>query len=483
MATGTGDSLSFRDPHNLFVRVGGGAFRLLSPSAADTLRRFERSSIGSRLVSEGHVVGWRWSSESESRNVRDACAAQLPGRDVSLHVAVQVDEHPLISYPWEWPTPLLREAALHTLRVRGDLLREGFDLQDASPVNVQFASPAAPCLIDLGSIVDYEPHPLGWAALRQFVDELLNPLLLAESLGIDSSQTVSLFGSGGANATNIRPLLGIRRRSSPSLLFFHGATNPRRGGGQIGALRGTGRVEAGQAVRVARSQLERLERLVSSIEAGGALGTEWENYAERSHYSSDDLRRKIALAREFVGSGRAAGTVVDLGGNDGLVATALSVDGVRAVTVDPDRGAVARSAARAIAEGAAGSPMSLVGDLRTVDESLGLLGREYPSLASRLAPSVVLLHSVIHHLSITQAIPFDLVVRALRSVAPRAQIEFPLPTDEKVVHLLGRVNRWSGDYSLEAFIAAATRHYGSVEVQGHTSPTRVMIACREGVVG
>lgn len=108
-----------------------------------------------------------------------------------------------------------------------------------------------------------------------------------------------------------------------------------------------------------------------------------------------------------------------------------------------------------------------------------MLGREFPSLVARLAPSTVLLHSVVHHLVITQAVPLDLVARALRSVAPRAQVEFPLPEDDKVRHLLGRVNRWSGDYSLDALLGAMSRHFADVTVQGSTSPTRVMVACSD----
>jgi 2-polyprenyl-3-methyl-5-hydroxy-6-metoxy-1,4-benzoquinol methylase len=397
-------------------------------------------------------------------------------RNLEGFSCIQVDEFPVITYPWEWSFPLFKKMAVETLWLRKTLLDEGFDLQDASPLNIQFSSPTQTCLIDLGSVVDFRIHRLGWAAIRQFADEMLNVLLLSEALQLDTSQIVQAFGFHGVNAALTRDKLSLRRRYSPSLYFFHGATNPRTG--STTATSRPSHLTLSESLRLTKSQSSRIEKLVASIEIPNGLKTEWKDYSTRSHYEDHDLDRKVDLARKFANHLNINGArILDLGGNDGLVSDALVGSGFQALNLDPDHGAVARSTTAALSDMNSSRALSLIGDFRTVNQSKGMFGNEFPSLAQRFRPDAVMLLSVIHHLVITQGVSLDMVADGLRQIAPNALVEFPTIEDEKVRQLISRVDNWTGDYSIDQCRESLGRVFKRVAVLGNTSPTRVMIAC------
>jgi ribosomal protein L11 methylase PrmA len=104
------------------------------------------------------------------------------------HGAPIVVEHPripFVSYPYEWPFPALKAAALFHLDLQIELLAENVMLSDASAYNVQFIGPR-PVLIDLLSLRRYREGEY-WVGLRQFCEQFLNPLLRRCSGGNDES--------------------------------------------------------------------------------------------------------------------------------------------------------------------------------------------------------------------------------------------------------------------------------------------------------
>lgn len=86
---------------------------------------------------------------------------------------------PMVSYPSEWCTAMLKDAALLTCNLQEKLLREGFTLKDAHPWNVLFDG-GAPRFIDIGSIVKTDPRR-SRPFLKEFRSTFLYPLLLMQS--------------------------------------------------------------------------------------------------------------------------------------------------------------------------------------------------------------------------------------------------------------------------------------------------------------
>src|SRR5690606_24598590 len=87
---------------------------------------------------------------------------------------------PVISYPYEWPFAMLREAAVLQLEVLLAALDEGMSLKDGTAYNVQFVG-SRPVFIDIGS---FEAAAGPWPGYRQFCQTMLFPLLIQAHLGV-----------------------------------------------------------------------------------------------------------------------------------------------------------------------------------------------------------------------------------------------------------------------------------------------------------
>jgi hypothetical protein len=122
------------------------------------------SPLFEALTTEGKLVGTR---ELEEALPGDALHGDVAG-------ALEHEVVPFVSYPYEWPFEMLRDAALLQLELVRRAIDAGLMLKDASPYNVQFRG-AAPLFVDVGSfeqLRDGEP----WVAYRQFCTLFLYPL-------------------------------------------------------------------------------------------------------------------------------------------------------------------------------------------------------------------------------------------------------------------------------------------------------------------
>jgi len=91
-------------------------------------------------------------------------------------------EIPFISYYYEWPFSMLKDAALLTLSIQKKALDYNMSLKDATAFNIQFFN-GKPIFIDTLSFEAYqEGKP--WIAYEQFVENFLSPLLLMSKVDV-----------------------------------------------------------------------------------------------------------------------------------------------------------------------------------------------------------------------------------------------------------------------------------------------------------
>ena len=157
---------SFRDHDSRVVVTPEGVFRVLSRAAQEDWTALEASALWRELRAEERVVA-----------TEPAAVDALP--DVLATAAAGALRHariPFVSYPYEWPFSMLRDAALLQLDLNRRALREDLTLKDASPYNVQWRG-AAPVFVDVGSFERLRPDE-PWAGYRQFCMLYLYPLML-----------------------------------------------------------------------------------------------------------------------------------------------------------------------------------------------------------------------------------------------------------------------------------------------------------------
>ncbi len=414
---------SFRDPRSRVLVRGDEVLRGFTAEGLADLDAVESSEFFPALIAEGKVVGTER-------------LAELPDELREWAAVVHHERIPVITYPYEWPFEMLRDAALLQIEVARRALAEGFITKDATSYNVQFDG-TRPVFIDVGS---FEPLRAGepWPGYRQFCELFLNPLVLQSVAGIDFHPW--LRGSlDGIPPTELAPLIRGRHRLNRRLAV-HVLLHARAERGYADAdrerdVRGELR-KAGFGPKVLDAQLDNLARTVRSLR-WRAQASEWSDYTDRSHYTDDDLTAKDAFVAGAVEATKAA-TVLDLGANDGRFSKlALDHGAERAVAVDSDHLVVDRLY-RHLRDTGETRILPLVMNLADPSTGLGWRGMERRAFTDRVRPDLVLCLAVVHHLALTNTVPLELIVDLLADFGAPLVVEFPHRDDPMAARLLAR---------------------------------------------
>ena len=447
---------SFRDPAGQVIEGRDGRiFRSVAPVAVEEYRYVRECGLVDALVVEGGLVA------AEEVDPVEAGVLPPPGGLVLEHPRL-----PFISYPYEWPFSLLKEAALHHLETQIRLLDRGISLSDASAYNVQFKG-AKPVFIDWLSLRRYREGEY-WEGHSQFCEQFLNPLLLAAQLGVPHNAWYRGMQEG-IPARELAALLPRRKRWSPRMqahvllpLRFE-----RRAGSRGEAAK---RTERRPLPRNAyRGLLTQLRRWIKGLEPSGT-DTTWSDYSTLTSYDTAEASRKAESVRSFI-SEAPPEQLWDLGCNTGEFSAIALEEGVRDVIgFDADFGALESACARAQSDRLRFLP--LYQDLANPSPDQGWSQVERRSLArrSRSVGALVAL-AVLHHLAIGRNVPLPRIAAWLVSLAPRGLVEFVPQGDPRVDDLLTLRGDRFADYTPEAWEAAlepyaAIRHVETVSASG-----------------
>jgi SAM-dependent methyltransferase len=398
----TPEPASFRDPEARVVySADGEVLRELSPRAREDWDALESARFFRRALEDGRIVA---TEEVE------------PG-------VLRHERLPFVSYPYEWPFEMLREAALLQLGLLDEALSEGFVLKDGSPYNVQWRG-SEPVFVDVGSFERLrEGEP--WAGYRQFCALFLYPLMLQAYRGV-APQPFLRGSLEGIEPSQARALLPRFRRGVLTHVVLHDRLEAKHAD-----RRRDVRSElkaAGFKKELIQANVRRLRKLVSRLSPKRGR-SEWAGYRGAAPYTDDDAERK----ERFVRSAGAARLAWDLGANDGRFSRAAEAEHV--VAVDGDERVVGELYCALRAEGSK-TILPLVVDLADASPARGWRGAERRRLEERGRPDLVLCLALVHHLAIGRNVPFAELVGWLRSLGGRLVIEFADRDDPMVERLL-----------------------------------------------
>jgi ribosomal protein L11 methylase PrmA len=186
------------------------------------------------------------------------------------------------------------------------------------------------------------------------------------------------------------------------------------------------------------SLLGLIDNLRSTVDAlqWKAAGTEWGEYYEHTNYSPAALEEKQRLVAGLHDQIQPAPRLVwDLGANTGVFSRLASQRGCYTVALDVDAAAVESNylASRASAEI---NLLPLLMDLTNPSAGLGWALRERQSLLERGPVDAVLALALIHHLAISNNLPFSHIARFLSEIGDWLIIEFVPKSDSQVQRLL-----------------------------------------------
>jgi hypothetical protein len=418
------DPGSFRDPLSRVFVTDDAVYRGLSEQGLAEFEAVAGTRFFGDLQREGRVVP------------TEQVAPEAAGLPTEFAGALRHERLPVVTYPYEWTFTMLRDAALAQLEVTRRALTEGFLTKDATSYNVVFRG-TDPVFVDVGS---FEKARTGeqWRGYRQFCELFLNPLVLQAIGGIPFQPLLRGSVHGISPAAAAAVVRGRHRLRWGLVVHVRLQARAER---KALATTADREVEdemkrAGFGPRVIAAQLDNLERTVRKLRWDERASV-WSDYADRSHYTDLDLAAK----EDFVGravAARISPLVLDLGANDGRFSSLALDRGARlAVAVDSDHLVVDRLYRHLRATGER-RLLPLVMDLSDPSPSTGWRSRERPSFTERVRPDLVLCLAVVHHLALTNTVPFDQIVAYLADFGAPLVVELPHRDDPMAARLLAR---------------------------------------------
>jgi hypothetical protein len=380
---------------------------------------------------------------------------------------------PFLSYPYEWPFSMLKDAALLQLELSRRALRADLALKDASPYNVQWRG-ARPVFIDVGSFERLRADE-PWAGYRQFCMLFLYPLMLQAYK--DLPYHAALRGSlDGIPPHDARALLaGERfRKGVLSNVLAHARLESRYAGAEGREVKRDLR-RAGFNRELLAANFAKLEKLVARLE-WKAGETAWTGYGEDNTYDDAAAARKAHFVRAAAAR-RRVGLAWDVGGNDGRYALIAAEAADLVVALDADHATV-DALYRRLRDEEREDILPLVMSVTDPSPDIGWRGRERASLERRGTPELVLCLAIVHHVCITGNVPVREFLDWLRSLDAALVIEFPDRADPMVQRLLsGKREGSNPDYKKALFERALEERF-AIERSVPVSETRTLFEAR-----
>ena len=430
MITSNGNiASSFRDPSGFLFFQDGSIYRQVNTIYKENYDHLIDSGLCETLVDSGLLVS------------HDEVGTVLATTD-SAYKILKPELIPFISYPYEWCFSGLKDAALATLEIQKTALDFEMTLKDSSAYNIQFVK-GKPVLIDILSFDKYREGQT-WVAYRQFCQHFLAPLALMSYRDIRLNQLFRIY-IDAVPLDLASSLLPFRTRfifSLVSHIHLHARSQKHF---------------ADKAVNMSRHRMGRLSflGLIDNLESAvkklkwQPQGTEWTNYYEDATYSADALHQKKQLVAEFLDRLRPK-IVWDLGANTGLFSRIASDKGIQTISFDIDPACVEKNYLECVEKREA-NILPLLLDLTNPSPDIGWQNQERISLLQRGPADTALFLALIHHLAISNNLPFSKVADFLYNICNSLVIEFVPKSDPQVQKLLSTREDIFPNYTQQAF--------------------------------
>lgn len=361
---------------------------------------------------------------------------------------------PFISYPYEWSFSQLKDAALLTLRLQKAAIKYDMSLKDASAYNIQFLN-GQPIHIDTLSFekqVSGEP----WKAYKQFCQHFLAPLALMAYTDIDLAQLLKIYIDGIPLPLTAK-LLPDRAEYNPGLLI-HIRLHARSQQKYADSSR---RIKVTFSANAITGLLNSLERTVKKLRIK-ADNTEWAEYYKFTNYRTTAFSHKKQLVIKMTRKTKAR-LVLDLGANNGLFSRLAAKSAKLVVSADIDPLAVEDNY-QLVKKNLDSGILPIRLDLTNPSPDLGWALAERESITKRCrAVELVMALALIHHLAISNNLPFEHIADYFQKLGLWLIIEFVPKTDSQVKKLLVTREDIFTTYDQAEFEKAFSKYYSIIQ--------------------
>jgi hypothetical protein len=431
-------SSSFRDPSGYVFTDEGIIKRSISPIYFSQYKALKAKNIFERLFNANLLIPHTEISVSDTQ------------------IVIQPEHIPFITFPYEWSFNQYKEAALVTLKLQKFCLENDFSLKDASAFNVAFHKGKA-VFIDTLSF-DFYTENSPWRAYKQFVMHFLGPLVLAKYNGAEALKLMTTF-IDGIPLKQLSAMLPFKTKLNPFLysnIHLLAKFEDRHKEDYTG--------KAKQPKLSKDAQLKIVEALYDYIKNLSINeASEWGNYYAKTNYTDTAFETKATLINKWV-TNLNPKTIIDIGGNDGTFVRRIAHKFDLALVCDIDNNAVDCNYQQLKTDKEI-HMLPLVLDVLNPSASIGFNNNERSSFLNRImsfAPDVTMALAVIHHLTLSGNVPFEMSVQFFASFSKHLIIEFPKRDDSWVQRLLNTKGEFKSHfdfYTIENFEIAFCKEF------------------------
>lgn len=454
---------SFRDPSGFVFKNNGTVYRQINKIYFDNYSLFKGSGLYEVLAKKKMLIAHEEVDFSKEGNDHD-CLILKP------------DKIRFISYPYEWCFSQLKDAALLTIDIQRIAMDHGMILKDASAYNVQFQD-GAPIFIDTLSFESYiEGRP--WTAYRQFCQHFLAPLALMAKRDVRLGQLLRVYIDGipldlaskllpRKTILNLGVLTHLHLHAHAQNSFSESHEKPSKAVNKFSKVSKYGLI----------GLIEGLRKSVENI-VWKPGGTEWGDYYNDTNYSDSSFELKKNLINSFLDI-ISPQNVWDLGANTGVFSRIASDRRIPTIAFDIDPSAVEINY-RKVKKDNESFIQPLLLDLTNPSPGLGWDNLERDALKSRGPVDCVMALALIHHISISNNVPFDNVASFFADVCKKFLIiEFVPKSDSQVKRLLRSREDVFFNYDKENFEKSFYKFFSIKKIESIMGSERFLYLMRK----
>ena len=443
---------SFRDPSGFLFTENKKLFRQINQVYRAEYDLLISSGLYQKLVSEKMLIPHQEIDPTKNYSA-----------DAYKIIEPQKIEN--ISYPYEWSFSELQDAAQLTLNIQKTALEYGLSLKDASAYNVQFLN-GQPIFIDTLSFEKYHEGQT-WPAYRQFCQHFLAPLALMAHKDLRLGQLSRLFidGLDLALASKLLPASTKLNFSLLTHIHLHAKSQQHYADKKI-------KVDQKSMSRLALTALlDSLQSAINKLKFPHAH-TEWGEYYSFTNYSAEAFSHKKELVEEFLDDLKPK-SVWDLGGNTGMFSRLASDRGISTICFDIDLIAVEKNYLYS-KKNKEKNILPLFLDLTNPSPDSGWANQERDSWQKRGPADTIFALALIHHLAISNNLPFDKIANYFSILGNNLIIEFVPKDDSKVQKLLATRRDIFNEYTQENFEKQFSQYFKIEKIKNIPPSKRVL---------
>jgi hypothetical protein len=428
---------SYRDPSGFVYREKGAFYRQINPVYFEEYHTAKNAGIYQKLFDKKWLIPHKEISVDEEK------------------IIILPEQLDFISYPYEWSFSQYKHAAQLTLRIQIFLLENNFSLKDASAFNIAFHKGKA-VFIDTLSIEQYKENA-PWRALKQFNEHFFGPLLLAQKYGGQYLKTLQ-HSINGMALSEVKRQLPFTSRFHPTIYSHIHLLS------KSDTKESSEKTESKEARLSKSSQIKMLLALEQHINTMTSKeNTEWSSYYDQINYQEESFQAKKKLVKEWCAAIEAR-KIIDLGGNDGTFAKELLDQADQIMVSDIDQPAIDQCYLNQL-KSKENKLLPIVCDLMQPSPAIGFHHKERDSFTSRVIDfqaDVTMALALIHHITLTGNVPFEMSAAYFAKLTPYLIIEFPDREDSWVKFILDSkrdARHLFDDYTISAFAKAYQKKF------------------------